>query len=70
MSDLFAISLTLIVCSSLLIIFSRAIRCKHSWKVIKQGETLARSGPEFGEPNGYYYISQCEKCGKIKREDF
>lgn len=45
-------------------------RCKHNWKVIKQGETLARSGPEFGKPNGYYYFSQCEKCGKIKREDF
>ena len=71
MSDLQIVTIVILILTIIETIFIiKSRQCKHNWKTIKQGEILSRTGPEFGAVIGYYYILQCEKCGKIKKENF
>lgn len=40
--------------------------CNHTWKIISKG-TITN---EFQRECGNWYVSQCEKCGKIKQNNF
>lgn len=39
--------------------------CKHKWKIIESQEVYRSNG----EKRGFFYVLQCENCGKIKPKE-
>lgn len=45
-------------------------QCKHEWEITKKSDIVYNSGPSFGKPYGWWYISKCKHCGKLKEDKF
>lgn len=45
--------------------------CDHEWKIIQQGTHESRRPYETNSRCvGYWYHSQCAKCGHLKEDNF
>ena len=58
------VTVTAIVCVTLVTIKKLSLRCKHQWKTVKEIDLVAQ-----GAIIGYRYIQQCVHCGAIQHVD-
>lgn len=60
------------LCITIAVIVDKVLekQCKHDWQVIDKSDICYSSGPDFGQPYGWWYISKCKHCGKLKSEKF